>query len=127
MATTRTRKKPRTAKQIAATKKLVAMNKAKAGTKKSAKRAPKKAAKKSAKAAPKKAAKKSAKSKNPYAKSGSTALLAKRYGAVKTITLSPTQANILGKLMRSHDCRKEGGVTVCKTRKGHVKAVLHSA
>jgi hypothetical protein len=126
MATTRTRKKARSPKQIAATKKLVAMSKAKAARKK----APKKAAKKSAKSpkrAPKKAAKKTAKSKNPYAKRGSTSLLAKRYGAVKTIVLSPTQANVLGKLMRSHDCRKEGGVTVCKTRKGHVKAVLHSA
>jgi len=113
MATTRTRRKPRSAAQKAATKKMIAAAKRARG--------PKKAAKKSAKRTTKKAAK------NPYAKKGSTSLLAKRYGAVKTLVLTAEQARVLGKLMRSHDCHKEKGLTVCKTRTGHVKAVLHHA
>lgn len=113
MATTRTRKKThRTAKQKAATAKLVRLNKSRA-KKGTTKRAAKKSAKSSAK--------------NPYAKKGSTSLLAKRYGAVKTLVLTAEQARVLGKLMRSHDCHKEKGLTVCKTRTGHVKAVLHHA
>ena len=112
MAATKTRKKPRTAKQIAATKKLVRLNKAKA------KKGPKKAARKPAKKAAKKGARKAARS-SAKLKRGPG------YSALNTLTVSPAQAAALGSLMRSHMCKSRGkGRTVCLTKTGKVKAII---
>lgn len=123
MAATKTRKKPRTAKQIAATKKLVRLNKAKA------KKGPKKAARKPARTAkkgPKKAAKKGAR--KPAKKAARSSAKLKRgpgYSALNTLTVTPAQAAALGSLMRSHMCKSRGkGRTVCLTKTGKVKAII---
>jgi hypothetical protein len=112
MAATKTRKKPRTAKQIAATKKLVRLNKSKA--KKGARKPAKKAAKKGARKPAKKAARSSAKLKRGPG-----------YSALNTLTVTPAQAAALGSLMRSHMCKSRGkGRTVCLTKTGKVKAII---
>ena len=115
MAATKTRKKPRTAKQIAATKKLVRLNKAKA------KKGPKKAARKPARTA-KKAARKPAKK---AARSSAKLKRGPGYSALNTLTVTPAQAAALGSLMRSHMCKSRGkGRTVCLTKTGKVKAII---
>ena len=116
MAATKTRKKPRTAKQIAATKKLVRLNKAKA------KKGPKKAARKPAKPAAKKRARKPAKK---AARSSAKLKRGPGYSALNTLTVTPAQAAALGSLMRSHMCKSRGkGRTVCLTKTGKVKAII---
>ena len=127
MAATKTRKKPRTAKQIAATKKLVRLNKAKAkkGPKKAA-RKPARTAKKAARKPAKKAAKKGAR--KPAKKAARSSAKLKRgpgYSALNTLTVTPAQAAALGSLMRSHMCKSRGkGRTVCLTKTGKVKAII---
>jgi hypothetical protein len=123
MAATKTRKKPRTAKQIAATKKLVRLNKAKAkkGPKKAA-RKPARTAKKAARKPAKKAAKKGARK---AARSSAKLKRGPGYSALNTLTVSPAQAAALGSLMRSHMCKSRGkGRTVCLTKTGKVKAII---
>ena len=127
MAATKTRKKPRTAKQIAATKKLVRLNKEKAkkGPKKAA-RKPARTAKKAARKPAKKAAKKGAR--KPAKKAARSSAKLKRgpgYSALNTLTVTPAQAAALGSLMRSHMCKSRGkGRTVCLTKTGKVKAII---
>jgi hypothetical protein len=131
MAATKTRKKPRTAKQIAATKKLVRLNKAKAkkGPKKAARkpaRTAKKAARKPAKKAARKPAKKAAKKgARKAARSSAKLKRGPGYSALNTLTVCPAQAAALGSLMRSHMCKSRGkGRTVCLTKTGKVKAII---
>lgn len=123
MAATKTRKKPRTAKQIAATKKLIRLNKSK---RKPAKKAAKKSARKPAKKAARKPAKKAAK-KGARKAARSIAKLKRGpgYSALNTLTVTPAQAAALGSLMRSHMCKSRGkGRTVCLTKTGKVKAII---